>query len=209
MAKFHIKLKVQGFELDIEGTKDEVPVIRQALAQQFAGLLNPAADIIEGRVSNQSVKAGGSGEITEEIPRRKRKTRLTHSKSAAQGEAGEELAIDWRHDTTKYGSPQQSWNASEKAIWLLYVAGIEASVPELSGTRITLTFNKHFRQAGQIKTGQVNRDLGRMKTARKGEPPWVSEDTTKAPPAWFLTEAGNKAAQKLVAQALGQQSTPA
>ena len=66
------------------------------------------------------------------------------------------------------------------------------------------SLNKHFRQAGPIKTGNVNRDLGRLKAAQDGQPPLVSEDTTKNPSCWFLVEAGSKEAQKLVAEALGQ-----
>jgi hypothetical protein len=204
---FHIKLKVQGLELEVDGTRDDIPVIRQSLAQQFAGLMQPATDIVEGRASKSALNSvTESNESLQGNQRPKRKARSTKNRASGQGDAAEESAVDWRHDTTKYGSPQQSWTASDKAVWLLYVASNEAGVLELSGNRISSTFNKHFRQAGLINTGNVNRDLGRLKTSRKGEPPWVSEDTTKEPPAWFLTEAGNRAAQSLVAQALGQQS---
>ena len=30
MAKFHIKLKIQAFELEVDGTRDDLPVLREA-----------------------------------------------------------------------------------------------------------------------------------------------------------------------------------
>src|SRR4051812_29201836 len=50
MAKFHIKLKLQGLELEVDGTRDDLPVLREALAQQFSGLLGPATDLADGQV---------------------------------------------------------------------------------------------------------------------------------------------------------------
>jgi hypothetical protein len=208
MAKFHIRLKLQGLELEVEGSRDDIPAIRQSLNQQLAGLLGPATDMAEGKTSKpitiQSEDDGSSGNGS---TKRRRKNRSATARNSSQGESSEDSALDWRHDTARYGSPPQTWSASDKAIWLLYVAKNEANAGEMSGSRLASTFNKQFRQAGQIQTGQVNRDLGRLKTARKGEPPLVSEDITKTPPAWFLTDTGTKHAQKLVAQALGEQQS--
>lgn len=201
MSKFRVSIKIQGLELEVEGTRDDVPALRKSLTQQLGGLFVPAMEIVDSVSSSQPPT--DSTTVTEETNKRKRKPRATHSRSS--GETREEKPVDWRHDTTKYGSPKQAWKTADKALWLLYVSAIEANVKELSGSQIVLTFNKHFRQAGQLKIWNVNRDLGRLKTSSQGQPPLVSEDTTKNPPTWFLTEAGIKAAQKLVGESLGQQ----
>jgi hypothetical protein len=114
------------------------------------------------------------------------------------------VPIDWRHDPSKWGSPQQGWVTSDKAIWLLYVVSKEVNVSELNARVITNTFNKHFRQAGQLFVGNINRDLGKLKGR---SPAVIAEDTIKDPPAWFLTDAGIKHAQGLIAQSIGQSNT--
>jgi hypothetical protein len=211
MAKYRVKMKLTGFELEIEGTREDMPVIAQSLGQQLSGLLGPASQIIEGEVVRDepmvapNATAGAAGDSTN---RRKvrRKSSRTQSGTAlgAASPSSSETAVQWRHDTSKYGSPRQDWGGTKKALWLLYVAGAEANVREMSGARIAMTSNTHFRTAGQLRTHNVNRDLAKLKVARSGEPPLVSEDTTKSPPAWFLTDAGTKAAQRLVAEALGE-----
>jgi hypothetical protein len=204
MSKFRIKLKLQGLEMEVEGTRDDLPAIRRSLGQQFEGILNPSTEIAEGRPLTLEAARTNNASVEEEGSRRKRKTRTSQNRTSSSDGTAEEIPIDWKHDPAKYGSPLQSWVSAQKAIWLLYVAAQEASVHEVSGSRIAVTFNKHFRQAGPVSTGHVNRDLGRLKAARDGQPPLVSEDTTKTPPLWFLIEAGSKEAQKLVLEALGK-----
>lgn len=70
----------------------------------------------------------------------------------------------------------------------------------MSGPTIVATFNKHFRQSGQLTTGNVNRDLGVLKGK---SPSQIGEDATKEPSAWFLTTEGKTSARKLVQEALG------
>jgi hypothetical protein len=73
MSKFHIKLKLQGLELEVEGTRDDLPVIRRSLGQQFEGLLNPATEIAQGRNLTVDATSLGNGSGGEEGTRRKRR----------------------------------------------------------------------------------------------------------------------------------------
>jgi hypothetical protein len=193
MAKFHVKLKIQGFELEVDGTRDEVPVIGQALGQQLAGLLAPAAQIASGDITPEPVISV----VTETAkPGRRKGTRVAVGGTAAPS-SKKEAPINWLHDVTKFGTPQQSWNTADKAIWLLYVATEAASATEMSTKQIEVTFNKHFRTAGQIRAFNISRDLAKVKQAAGKESP-VGQDTTKPSEPWFLTEAGRRAAQALV-----------
>lgn len=36
MGKFHIKLKLQGLELEVEGTRDDLPQIKRSLGDPLA-----------------------------------------------------------------------------------------------------------------------------------------------------------------------------
>jgi hypothetical protein len=202
MSKFRIKLKLQGLELEVEGTKENLPDLRTALTQQLAGVIEPATGLIQEAQPTPTIINNDSASHAE-VGKRRRRSR---SNSKPTGEESIESAVDWKHDSSKYGSPLQSWNTVDKAMWLLYVVGKETERTELSGNCISLTFKKHFKQAGSITTSNINRDLGRAKASKSGQPPLVSEDTTKNPPLWYLTTAGSAAAQKLVQKALGNQA---
>jgi hypothetical protein len=200
--KFKIKLKVTGFELEIEGSREDVPLMAQAVGQQMSGLLTPASNIVEGEIIDTP---GLPQAISEPAPktRRKRAHRQSSHTSANSISNGKNkpVAIDWKHDPSKWGTPQQGWSTADKSIWLLYVVSKEVSISQLTGGRISVTFNKHFRQSGQINTSQINRDLGRAKSKK---PSLVAEDTTKEPSEWFLILEGNKRAEELIAEARGQ-----
>ncbi|HXT14313.1 MAG TPA: hypothetical protein VN706_01700 [Gemmatimonadaceae bacterium] len=204
MAKFRVKLKLQGLELEIEGSREDAPLIAQNLGRQFAGLLQPAAQIVAGNddvpldaapIAIQEPDAAST--VRKRGPRKKRGA----PPAAAASDSAEEVPLDWRHDPAKWGSPKQAWNTANKAMWLLYVASNETDQKELSSKRIANTFNKHFKQAGQILPFNVTRDLGKLKIGKDAP---VSEDTTQTSSPWFLTEAGTKRAQGLVSEALGR-----
>jgi hypothetical protein len=206
MSKFHLKLKIQGFELEVVGTREDVPVLREALTQQVAGMLPPAMEMADAEVRPN--RAPLSGATTSPTPDHTKRGRRHLSRPQAKGTENES-PIEWRHDTAKYGSPMQAWSNAEKAMWLLYVAGNEANAAEMSNRQIITTFKKQFRSAGPILGKNLTRDLSRYKVAQNSTAPLVSDDTTKTPPVWYLTDAGKKHAQKLVAQALGHPATAA
>jgi len=207
MAKFRIKLKLQGLDLEIEGSRDDAPLIAQQLGTQFAGLLQPAAQIVVGDDGDEvpanvllapsaaSADSGSGGR--KRAPKKKRSVPV----AAADGGLSDEAPLDWRHDPSKWGSPKQEWNTATKAIWLLYVASKETDQTEISAKRIANTFNKHFKQAGKIQSFNITRDLGKQKVGKDAP---VSEDTTQPTSPWFLTESGIRRAQALVAEALGR-----
>jgi hypothetical protein len=202
MAKFKLKMKLQGFELEIEGSREDVPLITQNLGSQIAGLLQPAGAIIEGEVVGENGHQP-SPPIADAPARRKSRKRRSSPASPAPDQKTTEGALDWRHDSAKFGMPAQGWSTAQKAMWLLYVASEMMNEKELSSKRIATTFNKHFRQSGRILTHNVVRDLGRLKTKQKPAP--VADDTTKSPAQWYLTDVGTREAQKLVKEALGRQ----
>ncbi|WP_175855922.1 hypothetical protein [Burkholderia anthina] len=207
MSKFKIKMKLTGFELEIEGSQDNVPEISQAIGRQLAGLmqapdalLNSATDSVQNLPAapvQPAVEVRPEALPSRRKPARKRKTMNTNGADDNSGE----VAVDWRHEPAKYGTPSQSWTTAMKSLWVLYVVAQETEIREMSGRRIMLTFNKHFRQAKEVTVTNVNRDLGRAKLKT---PAWVGEDTTKSPSAWYITEEGLKAAQSQIATTLGR-----
>lgn len=195
MSKFKIKMKLTGFELEIEGSKDDVPNIQQALSQQLSGLLQPPAGLIEEAPRPQmktidsepvAVPSNRSGKA------RKRPTPSSAPKS--NGSDSDAALSNWPRDVTKYCSPSQAWSTRQKALWVLYVAHKEGIAGEISTGQIRTTFNLHYRQAKTIDTSNINRDLGKLKGKL------VGEDVTKSPPAWFLTEAGVGAVEQQISQ---------
>lgn len=204
MSKIKIKMKLTGFELEIEGSKEDVPAISQSLGRQLQGLLQPPETILNGESHSElpltstvlTAQEVSSDPTVRKKPKKRRTTVVPGVIDVDDGGA-----VDWRHDSSKYGVPSQSWNTANKSLWTLYVVTQETAEKELSGRRIAATFNKHFRQAKSVTVTNVNRDLGRLKLKR---PSVVSEDTTKTPAAWYLTEEGNKHVQTLIADALGR-----
>lgn len=196
MTKFKIKMKLTGLELDIEGSREDIPLIAANIGQQLTGLLGPAAAIAlgTGDASSHVDPARVPLPIVDQVKRRKKRATAPRS-GDAQPEA-DNTPIDFRHDPAKFGTPKQSWKTADKSLWLMHVVATE-----LSGAVMVATFNKHFRQAGTITVSNSNRDLGRLKSK---SPAVVGEDTTQTPPRWFLTEEGTRQAMKLVADALGR-----
>ncbi|PRX95870.1 hypothetical protein [Paraburkholderia sp. BL25I1N1] len=208
MSKFKVKMKITGFEMEIEGSRDDVPNITQALTRQLAGMLQPPTGIVEPPVTSPVTvlpsisEALPVEEVKPESVARKRTRARTRRPVQSNGvEDVEATAIDFRHAPELYGNPVQAWTTANKALWTLYVIGEMVGEKELSAKRITLSFNKHFRQAKEIIANNVTRDLGKL---RLKKPVLVSEDTTRTPSVWYLTDEGIRAAQNLVAEALGR-----
>jgi hypothetical protein len=202
VSKFRIKFKLQGMELEVEGSREDLPVLRQALTHQIAGALNPATELAGGELKNvtplASASASGPGTRTG-TSRKGRKGKPSNNNSATATEP-----LDFRHEPDKFGSPRQSWSTGKKALWLMYVVASITEGSELSAAALAATFRKHFKQSGPIQPGHTARDLGKLKSATKEYPvALVVEDTTRETSTWSLTEAGTRAAQALVAEAKG------
>jgi len=200
MGKFKVDLEIQGLKLRVEGSSEDAPMIASNLNRQFSGLIGPAIAIVEGQapdgpLGRQQALPAGTSDAAKRRSRTKRRT-------SAEGETADKPspAIDWRNDVEKFGVPSQSWTAVKKAIWLLWALSQQTTHHELTRFQIVETFNKHFKSAGLLIVGNVQRDLSKEKLKR---PPRVSEDTSPDPSLWFLTDTGKKFAQELVVEALG------
>jgi hypothetical protein len=201
MAKFEVKLKLTGLELEIKGEREDIPRLTSSLSEQIAGALRPTALIAQAKepevVHNGTVDYAHPKDSAE--TKRRRKPARQHR--AKDGDAADTAAVlDWVHDPAKWGSPQQGWSVAEKSLWLLHVVAGEKQLAVLSGPSIAATFNRHFRQAGPVHPPLVTRELGKLKSV---SPALVGEDTTVDPSTWFLTQEGSKRAEELVNQAKG------
>lgn len=194
-------MKLQGFELEIEGSREDVPLISQNIADQLTGFLKPAAAILDGEVvSTNTVQASLSPAGNSSGPKRRVKRPTSVGKSETSASNG--AVIDWRHDSEKYAMPSQTWTVSDKYLWVLYVIGEELNQIEVPAINLANSFNKHFKQFGSLIVNNAKRDMG---TLKKKKPALVGEDTTKSPTTWFLTEAGKKTAQQLIINSLNPQ----
>jgi hypothetical protein len=200
VSKIRVKIKLQGFEMEVEGSRDDMVVVREAVTQQMSGLLGPAADIAAGEATKQT--HNGHAPITIEAVKSTAKKKFTRAgTNSAETVSG--TPVEWRHDASKFGSPKQEWAGTDKAIWLLYVAASAATVSEMSTSTIIATLYKLFRSVKAPRASNLARDLAKLQQARNGHQPLVSLDATKDPGVWYLTDAGIKHAQTLVAAALG------
>ena len=165
-------MKLQGFELEIQGNREDAPAIGRSIGEQFSAIISPAVDILEGN----SPVGGHSQQLIAPPENPKRRT-SRRSKTGPKDAASEGAqTIEFRHDAGKFGMPNQQWNTAQKAIWLLYVVKETKGVGELSTGQIVKTFNVHFRQAKTVTSSNVTRDLGRAKVST---PALVGEDPTR------------------------------
>ncbi|GKQ51117.1 hypothetical protein [Bradyrhizobium sp. Ce-3] len=192
-----MKLKLQGFELEIEGNREDASVIGKSIGDQISGMLSPSLNIVEGEYTASQSKAAPPPLPLFDEARKRKIPRRPRSPSAATESNGAN-AIDFRNDPAKFATPTQQWSTADKAVWLLYVVKEVSQASELSTGQIVKIFNTHFRQAKTITSSNVSRDLGRLKIT---SPSLVGEDPTKTPAVWFLTDEGIRKAQTLIAEA--------
>jgi len=198
--KFKAELEVTGFKLKIEGSREDIPLMTQALGQQMSTFIPPVTNVVEGKiVDNHQDLPQLLPETKPANTRKKRSTRKYFHSPTNSSKKNQVTAIDWRHDPMKWGNPQQTWSATDKSIWLLYVVAKETGIKELQANQIAATFNKHFQESKKINTGQINRDLRNAKTKK---PVLVSEDLTNGTSVWYLTIEGEKRAKELIDEAL-------
>lgn len=193
-SKFKVKLKITGFELELEGSREDVAELTHSVGEQMSGLLRPGGAIIEGTV--MPVTSPPQDSVARLSDKRPRKRRA--ASPSGSDEAGE--ALDFRHDPSTHGMPRQDWKTAQKATWLLHVLKVMGLGDSFSTRRLVDTFNKHFKQSGMITTSNVTRDLGKAKVNETPSP--VGEDTTKTPSEWYLTQEGEKRAAEMIAEGM-------
>lgn len=192
--KFKFKLKITGFEMEVEGSKEDVASITSNVSSQLKNLVQPKGitdDDIE-------IEDGIATVIPQPIalPVKKKSRAKRNNTSSAPGSKKEVGgAIDFVVDIQKYGSPKMAWSTLQKSLWMMYVIKETLSNDELTLAQITETFNKHFKQAKTIRHSNVSRDLGSSKVK---SPSLVGENTTVSPATWYLTEEGIRTVQNLL-----------
>lgn len=196
MTKFKMKLKLTGFELEIEGNREDIPQIAQAVGQQIVGMLDPAASIVSGTAPAQHPPQA-TPQFIEATPIRKKRRKTTSATTNTSETEKIPTILNWKHDPSKWSSPTQSWSTLDKAIWTLYVAEQETKETELTVRQISDTFNTHFKQAKTVRVPNVTRDLGNKKGGKEA---LVGENTTVSPSKWYLTESGKLHATKLISE---------
>lgn len=203
MAKFEVELELTGLRLKIKGQRGEdVPHIAQQLGQQVAGLLEPAAAIVEpGSAPLFAAKPTSEAtEIPDNVKKKKRKTRSSGQRRNGQnGTTPSSPSPDWQHNAANWGTPRQTWTAQQKILWVLYVMGKEVDQTEFGGPTIADVFNGKFKQFGPLKKNNMSRDLGALKT--KTPHAYVMDNTSVSPFSWYLTEEGTREAERLIADA--------
>ncbi|MHC4043879.1 hypothetical protein [Bradyrhizobium sp. 23AC] len=192
-----MKLKLQGFELEIEGNREDASVIGRSIGDQISGMLSPSLNILDGDIA-PSRSPASSAPLLDVSPKRRTSRKPTRPASSGGDGNGTTSVVDFRNDPSKFATPTQQWSTTEKAIWLLYVLKEVSQVSELSAGQIAKTFNTHFRQAKTISHSNVLRDFGKLKVS---SPSLVGEDATKSPSMWFLTDEGIRKAQSIIAEA--------
>jgi hypothetical protein len=139
--------------------------------------------------------------LIEATPEEKKPRKKTGS-SVKASTSGTDV-VDFVNDPARFGTPTQNWKLSQKAMWTIFVVGELKGTRSLSAGLISRTFNKHFRQTGQIRPSNVSRDLGKLKVKDGEMAALVGEDTTKTPSEWFLQDAGLQQVRQLIAQSIG------
>src|SRR5947209_1337581 len=96
MAKFRIRLKVQGLELEVDGERQDLPAITQAVQNQLMSIVTaPEAftDATKQLTSGSGANGAGGGQDEEGKKKQRRERR---SARTGGGEAAEPL--EFRHD---------------------------------------------------------------------------------------------------------------
>ncbi len=184
MAKFRIRLKVQGLELEVDGEREDIPIITATVQRQLASIVEPAEVVAEtprlGSRTDQQEPNGSSG-----------KNRTPRRRSGTPRASGDGTPIDFRHDSSKYGNPLQTWSIIQKTLWLLYALKSQANAKEVDPAQLVATFNQQFKSTGKLHPPLVTRELGKAKVSN---PAPVGEDKG----LWYLTDEGDRQAQALI-----------
>lgn len=201
MSKFKFKFKLTGLEVEIEGTRDDIPLMTQAIGQQVAGMLQPMNEVVDGEVKVVDTRTplALSTQSSDESKKKRKRRSVSHKESTnSSGTSSPQIdnTIEFDLDQKAYGYPSQAWNTTNKCIWLMYVLGNKGYGTEFTARQLADTFNKYFKDAKMVEVSNINRDLGREKARDNAK---VSSDTKKDPTTWFLTQKGLEAVQKTVA----------
>ena len=204
--KVKFKLKITGFELEMEGTKESTAQITSQVSETLRGLIKPPTLEDDEKGRNGQDKSNHTEDvdvtvISSTAGNKRRRTSSSRNKQNS-GVKVEAKALDFKNEPEKFGTPIMKWSTSTRSLWILYVVKNTLNIDGLTSHEIAETFNKHFRQAKMIRSFTISRDLGKLKIASSNA--LVGEDTTKDPAVWYITEAGEKHIQKIIAEQKAQ-----
>jgi hypothetical protein len=191
VAKFRIRLKVQGLDLEVDGERQDLPAITNAVQQQLSSMVIPGEIIADGH-KQLGDGGNGSGAGSEDENKKKRPGRRERRPG---GDGAPASPIEFRHDAAKYGNPVQSWSVTEKSVWLLYVLKKVGAASEVSGPALAATFNQYFKAAGRVHPPLVTREFAKVKVQN---PAPIGEDKN----GFYLTDEGDKQAEQLIQSVL-------
>jgi hypothetical protein len=192
MHKFKVKLKITGFELEVEGTKDQVALITSTVSNQLRGMVQP-----NGLLGEKTDTLDVKSESVDQLPRAKTakpRKRNGLSKAVKGDQPG---PIELNNDPSKYGTPVMEWSILQKGMWILYVAEQSAGITELSARAIADTYAKYFKQVKIFRPSNISRDFGGKKT---GANAFVAENPSQKPARWYLLEPGKTAVKQLITE---------
>jgi hypothetical protein len=187
MAKFRIKVELQSLKIDVEGSREDVPRLALKVGEQFGKMITPALLLADNGRASETSKDETSTESASGKSRKKR--------AGSGGSKTSAPSVNLSVDPAKHGTPMQSWNIAQKAIWFLWAAKESGSSDPMTGYAIAKNFNKHFKAAGALNAGNVNTVLEKERT--KGAGATVGADTNDGTVRYFLTQTGTAVAQKL------------
>jgi hypothetical protein len=186
MSKFTIKVRLQGLEIEVEGTREDAPRIANQLGKQIGGLLQAPAALAS---ENGATTIDAEGVESDNGTGKKKKGKKGGSGQTKTSADDITFVPDSQH-----GSPQQGWTQAQKAIWFLYIVEKQTNVTQLTAYSIAKNFNKYFKVSGAIYAGNVMRGLEKE---RLKSPPTVGADQTSGTSKYFLVTAGKTLAEKL------------
>lgn len=196
MSKFKIKVKLTGFELEIEGDRQDIPALTRSLSKQLGGLISPpSADMFEDAdVVPDTPLALPESPASKPAPKKKRSaTPKPKSNATSKGDAAP-LELDGRNIESKYSSPRQQWATYDKLMWLLYVLEKENQLNAVTSIQLKDTFNKYFKISGEVTAQNVS-DL---KNKVNATPSLLGKDTSTDPVTWYIKDAGIKYVENLI-----------
>ena len=62
MGKFRIRMKWDAFELEVDGSREDIPLIGQQIGKQLSGVIAPSIGIANEDKDDEPLIAGGAGE---------------------------------------------------------------------------------------------------------------------------------------------------
>lgn len=197
MAKLEIEFEITGVKLRIKGESDDVVARATDVQRRLQGAVAAISGIGDGALAANVpapplvVTQLPAATETADPPARAKRGGNRKSTGTPRAKAD---AIEFTHDPEKYGFPKQGWNTANKAMWLLHMLEQQKSQKEATAQALADTFNKYFREFGEIRHNNVTRDLSLLKGKGKS----VNNDPSKDPQTWYLLEDGKKEVENLL-----------